>query len=76
MIHFQSIESIFQKQRKKNKKKSIFQGGEMNQALYAHMNNKRKMKKKVYSFPNKLSYYFHLIKKIRVVRFGTYPNPV
>jgi hypothetical protein len=22
------------------------QGGEMNQALYAHMNNKRKMKKK------------------------------
>jgi hypothetical protein len=22
-------------------------GGEMNQALYAHMNNKRKMKKKV-----------------------------
>jgi hypothetical protein len=23
------------------------QGGEMNQALYAHMNNKRKMKKKI-----------------------------
>jgi hypothetical protein len=23
-------------------------GGEMNQALYAHMNNKRKMKKKSY----------------------------
>jgi hypothetical protein len=23
-------------------------GGEMNQALYAHMNNKRKMKKKVF----------------------------
>jgi hypothetical protein len=26
--------------------KSMPQGGEMNQALYAHMNNKRKMKKK------------------------------
>jgi hypothetical protein len=26
------------------------QGGEMNQALYAHMNNKRKMKKKIISF--------------------------
>jgi hypothetical protein len=24
------------------------QGGEMNQALYAHMNNKRKMKKKYF----------------------------
>jgi hypothetical protein len=24
----------------------VGQGGEMNQALYAHMNNKRKMKKK------------------------------
>jgi hypothetical protein len=28
-------------------KKCIKQGGEMNQALYAHMNNKRKMKKKI-----------------------------
>jgi hypothetical protein len=28
------------------KKKTWGQGGEMNQALYAHMNNKRKMKKK------------------------------
>jgi hypothetical protein len=27
-------------------KKIYAQGGEMNQALYAHMNNKRKMKKK------------------------------
>jgi hypothetical protein len=26
--------------------KKIEQGGEINQALYAHMNNKRKMKKK------------------------------
>jgi hypothetical protein len=26
------------------------QGGEMNQALYAHMNNKRKMKKKHMQF--------------------------
>jgi hypothetical protein len=25
-------------------------GGEMNQALYAHMNNKRKMKKKQFTF--------------------------
>jgi hypothetical protein len=24
------------------------QGGEMNQALYAHMNNKRKIKKNIY----------------------------
>jgi hypothetical protein len=27
------------------------QGGEMNQALYAHMNNKRKMKKKKKEYP-------------------------
>jgi 4-hydroxyphenylpyruvate dioxygenase-like putative hemolysin len=27
------------------------QGGEINQALYAHMNNKRKMKKKIRSTP-------------------------
>jgi hypothetical protein len=44
------------------------QGGEMNQALYAHMNNKRKMKKKkgrsladlvlqCFSFFNSLSTY-------------------
>jgi hypothetical protein len=26
------------------------QGGEMNQALYAHMNNKRKMKKNSFQF--------------------------
>jgi hypothetical protein len=39
----------FFKQTKKEtlvKKKKQHQGGEMNQALYAHMNNKRKMKKK------------------------------
>jgi hypothetical protein len=27
-------------------REGVGQGGEMNQALYAHMNNKRKMKKK------------------------------
>jgi hypothetical protein len=26
-------------------------GGEMNQALYAHINNKRKMKKKINLYP-------------------------
>jgi hypothetical protein len=30
----------------KNSGRGWGQGGEMNQALYAHMNNKRKMKKK------------------------------
>jgi hypothetical protein len=28
-------------------REGVGQGGEMNQALYAHMNNKRKMKKKI-----------------------------
>jgi predicted DNA-binding transcriptional regulator AlpA len=32
-------------------KEGVGQGGEMTQALYAHMNNKRKMKKK--NFPKK-----------------------
>jgi hypothetical protein len=31
------------------------QGGEMNQALYAHMNNKRKMKKKKKRRKNKIT---------------------
>jgi hypothetical protein len=37
------------------------QGGEMNQALYAHMNNKRKMKKKIkYRFHFKRSSNIHI----------------
>jgi hypothetical protein len=32
------------------------QGGEMNQALYAHMNNKRKMKKKKLSSQSPLNF--------------------
>jgi hypothetical protein len=38
------------------------QGGEMNQALYAHMNNKRKRKKKLgvrYGYSLYYSLYFH-----------------
>jgi hypothetical protein len=40
------LSSIHKALQQKNRIRGWGQGGEMNQALYAHMNNKRKMKKK------------------------------
>jgi uncharacterized membrane protein YvbJ len=50
---------------KKIKWRGWGQGGEMNQALYAHMNNKRKMKKKKKKIKwSKLLFIFILVTNI------------
>jgi hypothetical protein len=47
------------------------QGGEMNQALYAHMNNKRKMKKKKFVNYLKQNHFSHSLCELKIT-FGSH----